>query len=387
MRNVIHIALKDLKLRIRDKSVFIIGLIAPLALAFIFNSVFGAAFGDSGTFEPDLGIVDTEAGSTASTLEQISSQVGGTWQTFADRAQAVSVLEEGKVEAVFIVPDDFDVNLNQGEIGDVEVLGDIDSGAATQIAAGIARSYGNSLETTQLAIASAIASGGIPTEVIPAAISVSGESLVSLGEVTARVRQLDANTQTVAGMAMFFLLFTAQTGLLSLLEERRDGTLARILSTPTRPTAILAAKSAVSIVLGFFSLTVLIFAGIFLMNANWGNPLGVAMLVLSGVLAAVGISAVTTGMAKTPEQAGNIQGIVATVLGLLGGAFFPIGQGGGFLAKLTTITPHYWFSRGLSDLAGGQPAAAALGSVGWLLVIALVTSLAATLLIRNQVTL
>ncbi|MGH8924912.1 MAG: ABC transporter permease [Acidimicrobiia bacterium] len=385
MRNIAHIAIKDLRLRIRDKSVFIIGLIAPLALAFIFNTVFGSAFSDSGTFAPDLGLVASEATATSSALEEISTQIGGTWQSFTDRAEAEAALGDGEVEAVFVVPDDFDVNLNQGEIGELEVLGDIDEGIATQIASGIARSYSSSLQTTQVAIASAIASGGDPTDVVPAAIDTAGQSLVSLGEVTADVRQLDANTSTIAGMAMFFLLFTAQTGLLSLLEERRDGTLQRILATPTRPASVLAAKSVVSIILGVFSLLVLIVAGIVLMNAKWGNPLGVALLVVSGVLAAVGISAVTTGMAKTPEQAGNIQGIVATVLGLLGGAFFPIGQDGGILAKLTAVTPHYWFSRGLADLAGGESAAAAFGAVGWLMVIAVVTSAVAAVLIRRQV--
>ncbi|HJQ95094.1 MAG TPA: ABC transporter permease, partial [Acidimicrobiia bacterium] len=108
MRNIFHIAAKDLKLRIRDKSVFIIGLIAPLALAFIFNTVFGSAFSDAGTFSPDLGIVETEAVQTSATLEEISSQVGGTWQSFADRTAAEVALQDGEVEAVFIVPDDFD---------------------------------------------------------------------------------------------------------------------------------------------------------------------------------------------------------------------------------------------------------------------------------------
>jgi ABC-2 type transport system permease protein len=371
MRNIIHIAAKDLRLRIRDKSVFIIGLIAPLALAFIFNTVFGGAFGDDGTFAPALGIVETNADQTNSTLERITSQLGGTWQTFADPAAAEAALDDGDVGAVFVVPDSFDADLAGGQIGEIEVLGAIDAGTSTQIAAGIARNYTNSLQTTQVAIASAISAGGDPADIIPAAIDATDQSLISLGEVDADVRQLDTNTSTVAGMAMFFLLFTAQTGLLSLLEERRDGTLQRILATPTRPASVLAAKSIVSIVLGVFSLLVLIVAGI----------------VIGGVLAAVGISAVTTGMAKTPEQAGNIQGIVATVLGLLGGAFFPIGQNGGILAQVTALTPHYWFSRGLSDLAGGQPASAAFGAVGWLLLIASVTSAIAAVLSRKQISL
>jgi ABC-2 type transport system permease protein len=174
-------------------------------------------------------------------------------------------------------------------------------------------------------------------------------------------------------------------GLLSLLEERRDGTLARILSTPTRPSAVLAAKSLVSVVLGLASLAVLIVAGKFILGAEWGNPAGVLVLVVAAVLAAVGISALTTGLAKTPESAGNMQGIVGTVLGLLGGVFFPIGDDGGVLASISALTPHHWFIRGLSDLAGGQSASAALPSVWPLLTIGAVTAFAASFLIRRQV--
>ena len=75
MRNLWTITMKDLRLRLRDRSFFIIGLIAPLALAFIFNTVFGSAFGDEG-FSPALGIVATDSADTASVLHQISDAVG-----------------------------------------------------------------------------------------------------------------------------------------------------------------------------------------------------------------------------------------------------------------------------------------------------------------------
>ncbi|HSL27226.1 MAG TPA: ABC transporter permease, partial [Acidimicrobiia bacterium] len=180
------------------------------------------------------------------------------------------------------------------------------------------------------------------------------------------------------------LMFTAQVGLLSLLEERRDGTLARILSTPTRPWSVLGAKALVSVVFGVASLLVLIVAGRLIMGARWGDPWGVCALVLAAVLAAVGISALTTGMARTPEAAGNIQGVVGTVLGLLGGVFFPIGEDGGILAGLSALTPHHWFMRGLADLSGGQGPQAALPATWPLLLIALGSALAAAAVSRRQ---
>ena len=385
MSKILTIAAKDLKLRIRDRSVLIIAFLAPLVLALIFNLVFGSAFGTGSEFEPALGIVSNDSPRTSTILEDIATEIGGTWQAYPDRAAAEAALEEGEVEAVFMVPAGFDGGINQGRGGSLEVIGDVDSSTSTQIAKAIAESYGLGLDQIGLNVATALASGGDPATVIPAATAGDVPPLAALTDITAGVRQLDGTTSTVAGMAVFFLLFTAQVGLLSLLEERRDGTLARILSTPTRPSAVLAAKSLVSVVLGLSSLAVLIFAGKFILGAEWGNPAGVAVLVVAAVLAAVGISALTTGLAKTPESAGNMQGIVGTVLGLLGGVFFPIGDDGGILASISALTPHHWFIRGLSDLAGGQGAAAALPSVWALLIIAAVTAFAASFLIKRQV--
>lgn len=385
MKNVFTIAAKDLRLRIRDRSVLIIAFLAPLFLAFIFNVVFGSAFGADGSFEPALGIVANDSPRTSGVLEDISSSVGGTWETFPDRESAEKAIEARDIEAVFVVPDGFDASVGRGEGGTLEIIGDIDASTSTQIATAIAESYGLGIDQIGLNITTALAYGGDQPTVIAAATSAPVQSLVTLTEITAGVRQLDGTTSTVAGMAVFFLLFTAQVGLLSLLEERRDGTLARILSTPTRPRAVLAAKALVSIVLGLASLFVLIVAGRLILGAVWGDPVGVAILVVAAVLAAVGISAVTTGLAKTPEAAGNIQGIVGTVLGLLGGVFFPIGEDGGLLAAISAITPHHWFIRGLADMAGGAGAAAVLPAVGPLLLIAAVTGLTASFLIRRQV--
>ena len=385
MSRIFTIAAKDLRLRIRDRSVLIIAFLAPLVLALIFNVVFGSAFGSDASFEPELGIISNDSPRTSAILEGISADVGGAWQAFPDSASAESALEAGDVEAVFVVPEGFDAAVEQGRGGSLEVIGDVDAAISTQLATAIAESYGLGLDQIGLNVASALAMGGDLATVIAAATAGGAPPVATLTDITAGVRQLDGTTSTVAGMAVFFLLFTAQVGLLSLLEERRDGTLARILSTPTRPGAVLAAKCLVSVILGLASLAVLIFAGKFILGAEWGNPAGVAVLVVAAVLAAVGISALTTGLAKTPESAGNMQGIVGTVLGLLGGVFFPIGDDGGVLASISAITPHHWFIRGLSDLAGGQGASAALPSVWPLLIIAAVTALAASFLIRRQV--
>jgi ABC-2 type transport system permease protein len=87
---------------------------------------------------------------------------------------------------------------------------------------------------------------------------------------------------------------------------------------------------------------------------------GVAVLVVSGVAAATGIMAVVASLARSAEQASTWQSIVAVVLGVFGGAFFPVSQVGGALAWLSYLTPHRWFLQGLADLSGGADTVAAV---------------------------
>jgi ABC-2 type transport system permease protein len=187
-------------------------------------------------------------------------------------------------------------------------------------------------------------------------------------------------------MAVFFLFFTVQYGVIGLLEEQRDGTLARLLAAPIRRTSVITAKALLSYWLGIISLGVLIVATHFLMGAIWGPPLGVILLVLAGVFSAVAIMGLVGSLAKTPEGAGNLAAIVAVILGMLGGTFFQVGQGDDLLSKLTYLTPHAWFLRGLASISGGAEWTAALPSVAALLIFGVVTGSIAWVALRRRIT-
>jgi ABC-2 type transport system permease protein len=121
-----------------------------------------------------------------------------------------------------------------------------------------------------------------------------------------------------------------------------------------------------------------------LIGASWGNPIGVAILIVTGVLAAVGIMGMVASIARTPEAAGNLGSIIAVILGMLGGVFFQIGQGDDFLSRLSFLTPHAWFMRGLAELADGAAWTAALPAAGAILLFALVTGVIAWAFLRRR---
>jgi ABC-2 type transport system permease protein len=172
---------------------------------------------------------------------------------------------------------------------------------------------------------------------------------------------------------------------LGLLEERTNGTMQRLLTAPIGRWSIIFGKGITSFVLGVLSMAAIVVVTTLALGADWGDPLGVAVLVLAGVLAAMGVMTVVAAFARTAEQAQNLQAIVALLLAMLGGSFFPVSQAGGLVERLSLLTPHAWFLRGLGDLAGGETVSGIMGAVWPILLFAGVTMALASVRLRKVV--
>jgi ABC-2 type transport system permease protein len=181
-------------------------------------------------------------------------------------------------------------------------------------------------------------------------------------------------------MAVFFLFFTVAFGVRSLLEERQQGTLARLLAGPIPAWAIPAGKALASFAIGLVSMVLLVASSILLLGARWGDPLGVALLIVAGVVAAMSLTALVATFARTRDQAEGYSTAVSVVLGLFGGTFFPLSQAPDLMAKLSLLTPHAWLMRGFRDLAA-RPVdiGAVLPSVAALLAFSVATGALAVL--------
>jgi ABC-2 type transport system permease protein len=379
------IAGKDLRLRIRDRSVFIIGVIVPFALALVFSLILGDA-GD-GPIALSFAVVDEDESSIAArfvdALEGIDSDGLAELTILDDESAARSGVTGGDFGAAFVVPAGFGAAVEAGSTATVTVLGNVDSPTSVAIAQAIANTFAANIEGVRLVAATATREGADVASAIAA--TQSETPALALADVDAADRQLDLSTFFVAGMAVFFLFFTVQFGVTSLLEEKREGTMARLLAAPIDRWSIVGAKATVSFVLGIVSMTVLIVASTLLLDAEWGNPVAVALLVVSGVVSALGIMAVVAAFARTPEGAGNLQSVIAVGLGMLGGIFFPTPLGDGVLSWLAMLTPHRWFMTGLGDLAGGGGIPVVLPSVAALLAFGLVTGALAGIRLRRGV--
>jgi ABC-2 type transport system permease protein len=375
----VHAALllltKDLRLRLRDRSVLLFGVGVPLGLTVLFAFIIP----DTGDLQVVAAVVDEDGGDVgaAFTDEMLPALIDDgvvVPRDAADRAAVRRGLQDGELDAAWIVPAGFSDEVQAGRGGELEVLVNPDRTLPAEVARGIATAFASQLTSTSLAAATAtVASGGELSEEELARVVASAAAatpVVVLDDLVTADRQLDAVSYLAAGMAAFFVFFTVQFGVTGLLEERKQGTLPRLLAAPVPPWTVQVGKALGAFVVGLGSLTVLAVASAVVLGADWGPPLAVALLLVALVVAAVGLMGFVGSFARTAEQAGNAQAIVAIVLGMVGGVFFPIPSDSLLLRVLSAGSPHAWFLRGLGDAtATGEwtaalPAAAAISAFG-----------------------
>src|SRR5690606_26571738 len=135
--------------------------------------------------------------------------------------------------------------------------------------------------------------------------------------------------QTGSAQAVFFALFSGQFGVLSIINERRSGTLQRMLATPTPRSIIITGKLFSTVVMIVVQISILLAAltlvasivegGLMLI---WGsNLLAVAAVVLALALAVAGLGVLLMGLARTPAQVGPVGASLNILRGAVGGAF------------------------------------------------------------------
>lgn len=373
---------KDLRLRLRDRTVVIYGFVAPFVLAFVLGLVFGdvdeavtldvavAAPADAGLSGPLLDVV-------LPGLEQEGLVESTT--VLDDREAVVRAVEEATADVGFVVLPDGP----RGPAG-IEVLESVDRGIAGSVATSIARGVVDEARTAVAAVEAAVGAGAqVDPVTVVEAVSVTPR-VAETSLVASGTRPLDATTGVAAGIAVFFVLFAVGISATGLLEEERDGTLARLRTAPIRPEAVLASKSLLGFIVGTVSLATLAVATTVAMGADWGSPGRLALVIVAASAAAVGIVMAMTSAARTPEAASNGTAIVATVAGALGGSFFPVADEGA-LGVVARLTPHRWFLEGIEDAAGGAPIGEVLTDAGVLLLMAAVTGVIAAVRLRSRV--
>ncbi len=149
--------------------------------------------------------------------------------------------------------------------------------------------------------------------------------------------------------------------------ERAQGTLRRLLVTPTRTATYLLGTIASQLGLALVQMTILVLFGVYVLRVNWGNSVaGLALMLFLFGLASVAFGVMLGTFTKTESQASSLSVMLGMALALLGGAWIPLEIFPPGMQTAVHILPTTWAMRGLSDIVlRGQGVAGVLleGSV------------------------
>jgi linearmycin/streptolysin S transport system permease protein len=381
MRKLLMIGLKDLKLTYRDRAALILMLLAPFLLTLGMGIVTGR-FSDgttSGVGHIPLILVNQDG-------KQLGNALVGIFQSkdldnlidpivYNDTATAYKQVDDNQVVAVIVIPSGFTDSIltTPGQIPTSKLIQiELYSNPTTLTSVGVVKTIldqfisqvevgrvGGEVVASQL-----VASGRIQVSQAPAVGQSAGitEASAALQSTSITLKNSTQNGEAVKfdvlallapGMALMFLMYTVSYGGRTLLTERDQGTLPRLLVSPTTTSQVLGGKMIGIFMTGVAQMIILIEGTKVLFHLQWGDSQAVQALVLAAVFGAVGWGMLLAAIAKSPSQVSMIGMAIMLTFGILGGTFINLDNMPVWFRAVTKITPNAWAIESFNTLALG----------------------------------
>lgn len=389
MRKLFIIGWKDVRLVFRDRAALILMLAAPFLLTLGLGLVTGSFSRSGGSALADIPVVvvNLDKGQLGNALVDTfnSADLKDLLDPLevSSEAQARLLIDQDKYAAAVIIPDGF----TESVIPTSEMISQAQSNRQFSTQVIQVEIYSNPARPTGAGVIKAVVDEFISRvdEVritgITSLFGMPGVEKMAPGDVEAMARKMfegstdqsyadtaiSLKTETAPGtktdfnplaymapgMALMFLMYTVSYGGRSILVERIQGTMPRLMVSPTTSMQILGGKVFGTFLTGFLQVGILIFASVLFFQVQWGDPFGVVVLIAVTVFGATGWGLLITALARTPGQVGSLGSAIMLIFGLLGGSFISLEQLPAFIRLISSITPNAWGLDGFTILALG----------------------------------
>lgn len=134
-------------------------------------------------------------------------------------------------------------------------------------------------------------------------------------------------------------------------EERSQGTLRRLLTTPTRKATYLIGTIFGQVGIAVIQMLLLVGFGMLVLGVQWGrDPLALLILLVASALAAAGIGVGLGAFVKTPGQANGLSIMLGMLMALMGGCWYPLELFPPAIQTAVRILPTTWAMQGILEL-------------------------------------
>jgi len=346
------IALANLRRMFRVRTNIFFVFVFPMVLILVLGATFG------GSSSPRLGVVSTGSGPLGAALLRHFEQTPHLQVvTVSDPATLLTQVERGNLAAGVIIPSGYDGAVRAGHDTMLRYLARPDQ-SSQQLG-----------ETVRGAVAQQAALlGAARFAVEQHAAPGFGAGLTAATRIAPSVPEISV-AQTSAGTTLFsrtlgqfdegawtelllFLFLTAMTGSVALIETRRLGLSSRMLATPTSPATVITGETLGRVLVSCVQALVIILGSALLFGVNWGQPTGVAAVVIVFALVAAGAGVFVGTLFRNEQQAIGISLLLGLGLGALGGCMVPLEVFSPTMRRVAHVTPQAWGNDAFARLVG-----------------------------------
>lgn len=377
MKSLTHvwfIAAKDLKLFMTDRIALASFLLFPFLFVALFSFVLGGVSSEDQRFTLHLLSEEDATGISHRIIDAIKTDEPDELDPGElivveddDYDTAYRSVVRGESQGFLLFPQDFSDGLTLGYGSTIEVVVDpeavYDRAALNSVAEAIAFQIGLQQVVrgaiTGITLESWLESDDMATTAgeLPALLSVQGgvpmrPSLVDyqvekIGEVVAE----EPSNYVIPGYLVMFVFMAAAFSAETIVRERQNQTLERLLAASVRHEAILGGTFAGIAAKGLVQILVFWTVGILVFKLDLGSsPGGAILLSFLMVVMSSSFALMLATLVKTQRSAGSIALVASLVLAPLGGCWWPLFITPRWMQFLAHLTPHGWATTGFNKL-------------------------------------
>lgn len=366
MKAMMHVAWLSLLKTRKEKWVLLIMMGLALLFASVFGTVFGAG-GGRGLPKIPVGIADYDntplTGATASEL----ASSGAYSVTKLTEDQLRRDIREGRLEVGYVFPEGFQESLGGSTPLPVQALSLSTSKLAMTVGSLVEKVVADYILSEAVSSVTEETAHSLGLDQVIDPRGVAAEALSDLKDrpvlsvayepVVMRIVEDggddagESRSYLSMGIYLMFTMFTVIFQAGDILEERQEGTWARLLTTPVSRASILGGKNLGAYIIGLGQVAVLFLAGRFLFGVDYGpSPILVAAILMMFLLCVTGLGILLSTVVRTSVQLQALSPIVITATCMLGGCYWPLEIVSPTMRTISKFTPQAWAMGALNDV-------------------------------------
>lgn len=363
MKKIFAIAWKDAIVRFASSSELLFFIILPVVFTFLL-----AGGTPSGNEENRIRLLVVDEAQTAISQQIIEELENSTavYPEVVAREDAMDQFDQRRASAVFIIPAGIDIASLQSGSAKVELLqqpNNLNASIAERAVLTAIRRVSSAISAAQNAVTQRESKQPFDSDTekqnyfetsLELAQNIQADApervTVIEGSTPDQV-EYDPRANSSAGQLITWV-FIPLFGISALFAyERQQGTLRRLLTTPSRKATFLLGTISGQVAMALVQMLLLVGFGILVMKLNWGRePLALFVILFSAALAAAAFGTTMGTFVKTEGQASGLSIMFGMVMALMGGCWYPLELFPSAIQNAVKILPTTWAMQGLLDL-------------------------------------